>query len=94
MGKTHAKDEVQLSLRVPKAFRDQINRQAEAAGCSVGVLMMRMHAAHDPTARRRIERSLGRLGCAVNDARLPRQAIQDIHAAMSELTSTIRTMLP
>ncbi len=94
MEKSKSDDEVQLSHRVPRAFRDQINLDAKSAGCSVGVLIMRMHAAHDPTARRRIERSLGRLGCAVNDTRLPMQSMQDIHAAMLELTSTIRAMLP
>jgi uncharacterized protein YqkB len=94
MGKRKSDDEVQLSPRVPKGFRDQINLDAEVAGCSVGVLIMRMHAAHDPTARRRIERSLGKLGCAINDARLPIKSMQDIHAAMSELTSTIRAMIP
>lgn len=94
LGKTNASDEVQLSPRVPKAFRDQINREAAAAGCSVGVLIMRMHASHDPTARRLIERNLGRLGSALNDAKLPVEVMRDVRAAMAELRSSVGAMMP
>lgn len=94
MGKTNASDEVQLSPRVPKAFRDQINREAAAAGCSVGVLIMRMHASHDPTARRLIERNLGRLGSALNDARLPVELMRDVRAVIADLRSSVGAMMP
>lgn len=94
MGKTNARDEVQLSPRVPKAFRDQINSEAAAAGCSVGVLIMRMHASHDPTARRLIERNLGRLGSALNDARLPVELMRDVRAVMADLRSSVGAMMP
>ena len=94
MGKMTATDEVQLSPRVPRDFRDRLNADAEAAGCSVGALITRMYASHDPTARRHIERSLGRLGAALNDARVPDDTMRAVRAALADLQQAIHAMTP
>lgn len=94
MRKTISKNLVQLSARVPKDFRDQINTAAQAADCSVGVLIMRMHGAHDPTAKKRIERSIGRLGSALNDVSVSPDEMRLVRNAMVDLQKCIREMTP
>ena len=94
MAKKKCEDEVQLSSRVPRSFRDRINGDAVVAGCSVGELIIRMHQSLDPTARRRVERSLGKLGTALNDAGLPEDVMRDVSAAMADLRAAIQAMIP
>lgn len=94
VGQNISKNLVQLSARVPKDFRDQITGEARAADCSVGALIMRMHGAHDPTAKKRIERSIGRLGSALNDVGVLPDEMRMVHGALVELQKSIREMIP
>lgn len=94
MGNAKDRQEVQLASRVSSEFRDQINADAKDAGCSVGALIMRMHRSLDPTARRRVEQCLGRLGAALNDAQIADDKIRDVSAALADLRSAIHKMIP